>query len=320
MSAEQQKLLVIKPSSLGDIIHGLQVVNSICIHQPNTHVTWVVADAFAPVVQACSAVDVVYVFERKGGMRGLWRLLREIKASGKYDYVLDMQGLARSGLMTWAAQSDRKIGRSDAREGAGFFYDIKVALPSSETPHAVDILSQFLPALGLPSKVKSGLSFDLPLPEVTLPELLNKAVLIFPESRREEKNWPYFSEFIEAQQHSHPEQQFVWCGSPASAASCPKTENIYNVAGHTSLLDAIALIQRAGAVIANDSGPIHIAAAVGTPVLALFGPTPVETYGPYPMDAAGHFAVRAKNGQMASLSVEAVCEQFRANLLPILDI
>ena len=200
-----------------------------------------------------------------------------------------------------------------------FFYDIKVPLPPFETAHAVEILSQFLPALGLPAEIKSGLYFDLPIPEIALPSPLERAVLIFPESRREEKNWPYFAECIHALRKSHPEQSFVWCGSPASAANCPAGAKIYNAAGSTSLLDAIALIQRAGAVIANDSGPIHIAAAVGTPVLALFGPTPIEAYGPYPRGVKGHHALRSEDGLMASLSVDRVCQHFESDLLPLFD-
>ncbi|HAV14503.1 MAG TPA: hypothetical protein DCX06_13585 [Opitutae bacterium] len=320
MSVDLQKLLIIKPSSLGDIIHGLQVVNSIRIHQPNTHVTWVVADAFSPVVESCDAVDEVIVFKRKGGLGSFWRLLQAIKRSGKYDYVLDMQGLARSGLMTKAAISDRKIGRSDAREGAGFFYDVKVPMPSTEQPHAVEILSQFLPAIGLPLEVKDGLSFRLPVPTVSLPETLSKSVLVFPESRREEKNWPYFADFLQAMEQSHPQQVFIWCGSAASASQCPQLANVYNLAGKTSLLDAIALIQKAGAVLANDSGPIHIAAAVGTPVLALFGPTPIESYGPYPIDADAHFTLRSDDHVMASLELNTVCEAFNSKVLPLLNL
>jgi ADP-heptose:LPS heptosyltransferase len=78
------------------------------------------------------------------------------------------------------------------------------------------------------------------------------------------------------------------------------------------------LIQSAGAVVANDSGPIHIAAAVGTPVLALFGPTPPEAYGPYPLVARQHIALRSDDHTMASLSIDRVYASFSAELLPLL--
>lgn len=318
MGAANQEILVIKPSSLGDIIHGLQVVESIRVQNPNTRVTWVVADAFAPVVEACRSVDEVILFQRQKGVMGFFRLLRTIRDSRRYDYVLDLQGLARSGLMTLAARSAHKLGRSDAREGARFFYNKQVALPATQTPHAVEILSQFLPAIGLQLEVQGTLAFDLPTPQLDLPEDLSGAVLVFPESRRDEKTWPHFGPFVANMSHEHPQRAFIWCGSPASSAACPEGPNVYNLAGRTTLLDVIALIQSVGAVIANDSGPIHIAAAVGTPVMALFGPTPVDAYGPYPVDAADHITLCSEDKIMASLSIEAVSRCFEAKLLPLI--
>lgn len=318
MSSVDQEILVIKPSSLGDIIHGLQVVESMRVQNPHTRVTWVVADAFAPVVEACRSVDEVIIFQRQKGVLGFFRLLRTIRSSRRYDYVLDLQGLARSGLMTLAARSEHKIGRSDAREGARFFYNQQVELPAKQTPHAVEILSQFLPAIGLLLEVKGTLAFDLPTPQLDLPEDLSRAVLVFPESRRDEKTWPHFGAWVAKMSQIHPGRAFVWCGSPASSDACPEGPNVYNLAGKTTLLDVIALIQTAGAVIANDSGPIHIAAAVGTPVMALFGPTPVDAYGPYPVDAADHITLCSEDRTMASLSLEAVSRCFEAELLPLI--
>ena len=318
MSEDTKHILIIKPSSLGDIIHGLQVVESLRVQQPNVRVTWVVVDALAPVVKACRTVDSIFVFERKGGLRSFVRLLRAIRKARHYDCVLDLQGLARSGLMTLFARADRKIGRADAREGARFCYGETIQLPKVAEPHAVEILCQFLPAMGMSSSVEGALVFDLPTPALKLPANLDQAVLIFPESRREEKNWPYFAEFVAKVARDFPDRHILWCGSASSEQLCPQAANVYNLAGQTSLLDVIALIQSAGAVVANDSGPIHIAAAVGTRVLALFGPTPPEAYGPYPVEAPRHITLRSDDHRMDSLSVDAVYESFSAELLPLL--
>ena len=113
-----------------------------------------------------------------------------------------------------------------------------------------------------------------------------------------------------------PERNLLWCGSAAIADVCPTGPNVSNLAGQTGLLDVIALIQTAGAVLANDSGPIHIAAAVGTPVLALFGPTPPEAYGPYPLQAERHITLRSADHRMAALSVDTVYQSFAEQLLP----
>jgi heptosyltransferase-1 len=318
MSEDPKHILIIKPSSLGDIIHGLQVVESLRVQQPNVRITWVVVDALAPVVKACRTVDSIFVFERKGGLRGFVRLLRAIRNARHYDSVLDLQGLARSGLMTLCARAQRKIGRADAREGARFCYGETIQLPSVAEPHAVEILCQFLSAMGLSSTVQGALVFDLPTPQLQLPADLDQAILVFPESRREEKNWPYFAEFVARIARDFPDRSILWCGSPVVADACPQAANVFNLAGQTGLLDVIALIQSAGAVVANDSGPIHIAAAVGTPVLALFGPTPPEAYGPYPLVARQHIALRSDDQTMASLSIDAVYASFSAELLPLL--
>jgi heptosyltransferase-1 len=301
-----KKLLVIKPSSLGDIIHGLQIVESIRAQSPDAHVTWVVETSFKAVVEACATVDAVIVFERKGGVVAFLRLLKKIR-SQPYDTVLDLQGLARSGLMTFAARAQQKLGRADAREGAGLFYKQKVPLPEAKQAHAVEILAKFLPALGLQENVLSSLRFDFP--DLAWDERLASlkgGILIFPESRRSEKEWPQFARFIQAAAEKYPQQTFAWCASERSADICPAADNIINLAGQTNLLQIIALIQEAAVVVANDSGPVHIAAAVGTPILGLYGPTPPALYGPYPLGRPSHLTIESGDKTMASIEIDTV--------------
>ncbi|MDQ8195140.1 glycosyltransferase family 9 protein [Coraliomargarita sp. SDUM461004] len=305
-----KKILVIKPSSLGDIIHGLQVVESIRAQVPHSHITWVVESAFESVVNACATVDAVIVFQRRGGLRAFMGLLQSIRAE-RYDIVLDLQGLARSGLMTCAARAHMKLGRADAREGAGLFYSKQVALPASKHSHAVEILAKFLPALDLREEVLSSLRFDFSdLKKDDLLETSSGAVLVFPESRRAEKEWPEFPHFIQAVAARNPQCRFAWCASERSAELCPVANNIINLAGKTSLRQVIALVQAATMVVANDSGPVHIAAAVGTPVLAVYGPTPPALYGPYPLERKTHRTICAADGQMNSIALEQVMREF----------
>ena len=308
-----ERILIIKPSSLGDIIHGLMVAEAIQAQLPDVRIDWVVRSEFAPLVEAAACVQSVHLFERKGGVGGFLKLIRSIR-SQHYDVVLDMQGLARSGLMTMAARAGEKIGRADAREGAGLFYSKRIQAPGAEAVHAVEILSQFLPAIGLDATAVGGqLRFDFPAGALSpASEHAKGAVLVFPESRREEKEWPQFPGFLKMVAAKHHDRQFIWCGSDRSADACPAGPNVRNVAGRTSLLDIVALIQDAAGVVANDSGPVHIAAAVGTPVLGLFGPTPPELYGPYPLDKPGHRTLRSEDHTMASIELEAVVRAFEA--------
>jgi len=146
-------LLILKPSSLGDIVQGLQVATSLKAQwpadRPPLRIGWVVRDIFAPLVRSCEAVDRTYLFRRFGGIFDFLRLMREVRQT-PYDYLFDFQGLLRTGLMAWRTQAKKKYGRSDAREGAAAFYDEKVPLPAGgRNSHAMDILLQFCPVLGL---------------------------------------------------------------------------------------------------------------------------------------------------------------------------
>src|SRR4051812_25015503 len=147
-------ILIIKPSSLGDIVHGLQVATSLKAQRPDLRISWVVREIFAPIVRACEAVDRVFVFERNAGAKGFLRLTKELRKL-KFDYVFDFQGLLRTGLMTSRTHAKKKVGRSDAREMSGLFYDEKVPLPADgKRSHAIDILLQFAPVLGLKPELR----------------------------------------------------------------------------------------------------------------------------------------------------------------------
>ena len=113
-----KSLLVIKPSSLGDIVHALQVVQTLARERPDCRISWVVRERFAGLVQAAPFVHEVIIFRRRDGWREFLRLLRQLRQR-EFDAVWDMQGLLRSGLMTAAARAPEKWGRRDAREGSG---------------------------------------------------------------------------------------------------------------------------------------------------------------------------------------------------------
>src|SRR5687768_16075928 len=153
------ELLIIKPSSLGDIVQALQVATSLKAQVDHLRISWVVREIFAPIVRACEAVDKVYVFERKAGAKGFVRLMRDMRKT-TFDYVFDMQGLLRTGLMTSRTRATRKVGRTDAREWSGVFYDEKVPLPpDGRRSHALDILLQFCRVLDAAPELRGELKF-----------------------------------------------------------------------------------------------------------------------------------------------------------------
>lgn len=310
-----EKILIIKPSSLGDILHALQVVETIreSRGRENVEITWLVRDIFAPLLEACSTVDRTIVYERGKGLRGIWELGKRLKRE-QFDLVLDMQGLARSAFWARCVRAPVKIGRGDGREFSRYFFRTLADAPKNgfKHSHAVEILLQFLPKIGLPADIRGSVKF----PGAALAEPLEKAlagtqgkpILLFPDSRRAEKEWPKFAELTPALLEKFPDSPVVWVGQSALKAD-PAWENhpqFLNFMGKTRLADVLALIARARFCVTNDSGPMHIAAAMSVPVLGLFGPTSPELYGPFPLTRPGNAVLCASDGDLKKLSVEAV--------------
>lgn len=308
------RILIIKPSSLGDIIHALVAAESIRGQIPGVRIDWVARDIFAPIVSACSTVERVYIFERKGGVSGFIRLMKEIRKT-RYHAVLDMQGLARSALLARFARADLKIGRADGREGSRFLLCKKAELPAGRS-HAVEKLLGFLPPLGLKAEVRGTPDFprlELPVSAKKLP--VKKAAVLFPDSRRPEKEWPHFKTLTGRLFAGDPNITVVWAGqSKLEPDPAWPADRFLNLCGKTSLPEAVALIRHAALAVCNDSGPMHIAAAVGTPVIALFGPTDPKLYGPYPPSRPTHRVMIAHNGDLEELAPEAVADEVFAML------
>ena len=309
------ELLIIKPSSLGDIVHGLQVATSLKAQVEDLRISWVVREIFAPIVRASEAVDQVYIFERAGGAKGFVRLTNELRKK-HFDFVFDMQGLLRTGLLTSRVIADRKIGRTDAREWSGVFYDERVPLPKEgRRSHALEILLQFCPVLGAKVELCGTLQFRAV-------EGLNlrfadargggKPIVMFVDSRRAEKCWNGFKQLTELILREDKSRKVVWAGSSYvhDRGTFPPAQ-FFNLTGNTSLVSLPALVRRADWVIANDSGPMHLAAAMGVRVMGIFGPTDPRLFGPYPLNAPGNIAVQAPVGDLKLLALKDVYVRFQ---------
>ena len=200
------EMLIIKPSALRDIVHGLQVAASIKAQKPEWRISWIVRDIFAPLVRSSTAVDQVFVFQRHEGARGFLRTMREVRKR-EFDLVCDFQGLLRTGLMTKWARGKRKIGRPDAREGAAFFYDEKIMLPPEGTSaHVLDALLQFCPVVGAESRLTGPLHFrDLERLHLGFmdPRKGQRPILVFPDSGEHNKRWNGFSELTDPEEQRH---------------------------------------------------------------------------------------------------------------------
>ncbi len=309
------ELLIIKPSSLGDIVHGLQVAASLKAQVNHLRISWVVREIFAPIVRACEAIDQVYVFERNAGAKGFIRLTNELRKK-TFDYVFDMQGLLRTGLMTSRVRAARKVGRADARELSRVFYNERIALPKNGTSsHALEILLQFCPILGAKAELKGELKFrEVDRLNLSFADARGggRPIVMFVDSRRAEKCWGGFKQLTELILREGKTRKVVWAGtSYVHDKGTYPPEQFFNLTGNTSLVSLPALVKRADWVIANDSGPMHLAAALGVRVVGIFGPTDPQLFGPYPLKAPSNVVVQAPVGDLKLLSAKEVYQRFQ---------
>ena len=313
-----QSLLVIKPSSLGDIVHALQVVQTLARERPDCRISWVVRERFAGLVQAAPFVHEAIIFRRRDGWRAFVQLLRQLRQR-RFDAVWDMQGLLRSGLMTAAARAPQKWGRRDAREGAFLFYNRRVELPESPGPHhALDILRQFLradgvaPRLDFPLHLKPGTAFPW---RGFFAGDARRNFVIFTDSRGAEKQWPHFNELTALILREIPDSRVAWCaGRPDQPGVAVPADRFLNLTG-CPMEEMIALVRQPAVFIGNDSGPMHLSAASGNRVLSIFGPTSPRRFGPFPLDAPKHRAVESPGGRLDRLpasEVFAALQELRA--------
>lgn len=307
------EMLIIKPSALRDIVHGLQVATSIKAQRPEWRISWIVRDIFSPLVRSCAAVDQVYVFRRDEGARGFLQTMREVRKK-EFELVLDFQGLLRTGLMTKWSRGKRKVGRTDAREGAGMFYDEKTPLPAGgSTAHVLEILLQFCTVVGAEARLTGPLRFreierlNLSFME---PRKGLRPVLIFPDSGQSSKKWNGYVQ-LTAQLIREAGRKVVWAGN--NYLSCKESfpeGTFLNLTGNTSLTSLPALLSKADWVISNDSGPMHLSAAMGLKTIGLFGPTDPRQYGPYPLKSPKNYAIQAPLGDLKLLSAKEVFHLF----------
>ncbi|MFC1497976.1 glycosyltransferase family 9 protein [Verrucomicrobiota bacterium] len=274
------KILIIKLSALGDLFHALPAVHNLKVGL-NAEIDWVTQKEYADVVNCFTDVDRVIPFFRNSFFTNFKPFLHEIRA-GKYDYVIDMQGLLKSAVVALLAKGGQKIGPSFQREGSRLFYSA-VAGKRDKNRHAVEENLDIIRYLGLdPVKIEFPVNF----PEKELAEKQPR-VAILPASRWDTKNWPVkcFIDTAERLKTAGNISLFL-LGGPGDTGICREIEDglngeVINMAGKTSLVEMGSLLKEMDLLIANDSGPVHMAAAVGTSALVIFGPTdPVRT-GPY---------------------------------------
>ena len=264
------KILIIKPSALGDIVQALPVLTGLRRRWPAAKIDWLVNDSLSEILEGHPCLNKLVLYPRQRWTSPLrlpeiWRWSRDLRAE-KYDLVLDLQGLLRSGLMTWATGSPRRIGLQSAREGAHAAYTEVVA---DTAISAAERYLTCLEHLGIPGQ---PLDFQLQPHAPVPPELegFGPYIVLHPYSRWRTKLWPwrYYQELIDLM----PAQRFVVVGEgPWFPLETPG--RLIDLRSRLSIASLVTVLHGAASVLSTDSGPAHIAGALGRPTLVLFGAT-----------------------------------------------
>ena len=265
------RILVVRLGAMGDVIHALPAVASLKASFPDSHITWIVSSRWAPLLEANRSVDRLVLLD--GLTPGaLLNARRELQREA-FDFAIDFQGLIKSALIAAAAGSPHIFGfdRAQAREkAAALFYSHRML---SASPHVVDRNLDLASATGAGQRV---IAFSLPPgePEQPLPE--GDFVLACPLAGWESKQWPleFYGELAK-----RLDLPLVVNGPPSAVDTLSRIGGaIPHTGGIGGLIHAT---RRAVAVVGVDSGPLHLAAALGKPGVAIFGPTDPARNGPY---------------------------------------
>jgi heptosyltransferase I len=289
------KILILKPSSLGDVVQAMPVLRLLKRQLPESRIYWWIEAGLGPLLEGDPDLAGIIRFERRRwasplNWGGLWRSIRWVRDQ-RFDWVIDLQCLARSAVFGWLANGRLTVGLDGPREGARGFYDLIVRRHSFHT-HAVDWYLSVLPALGL--AIKDDFAWLPPKPEVAA-EITRKWrvgngrwIVFQPGARWRTKRWPveYFAQLLRQTLSSYPEVRCAILGGAddrllGQQLAAVDPARCLDLTGQTSLPEMVEWIRASTLIVTNDTGPMHVAAALDKPVVALFGPTEPRRTGPY---------------------------------------
>ncbi|MCL6623520.1 MAG: glycosyltransferase family 9 protein [Fimbriimonadales bacterium] len=300
------KILIVRLSALGDIIHTLPTATLLKSSLPEVEIHWLVQENFREVLEGHPAIDKLLTVPRRWKQEGFMRFLKGIRELRRHQYfsAMDMQGLLKSAFWVGIAKAKYKLGYHFQREGSKFFS--RAVMPPAEHTHVVDqyrdVAREALHLLGdegffskLPHGEKDEVEFGLsPQPEALRRaremlkemDLPHKPLAINLGAGKPRKRYPIplFAQFI-VQARQKGWSPFCVGGAweqplyEELRKHCPG--EVPSLIGRTSLSDLIGVLSLSEAHVAGDTGSLHIAVALGVPAVALMGPTSPERTGPY---------------------------------------
>nr|WP_319491306.1 glycosyltransferase family 9 protein [uncultured Desulfobacter sp.] len=295
-------------SAIGDVIHTLPALNALRAHYPNAHITWLVEEAAADIVMGHPALDRVILSKRKqwvkqlksqhwkAGIKGMYFFIKTLRDT-RYDMVIDFQALLKSAAMVFLSRGKRKIGFDRGMqhaEGSFLFYNEKIPAIDMEI-HALKRGLLFIEAMGIPAP---EVVYHLPIQNkerALIRTILaqngitgsRKLFCINPQATWETKLWDNtkFAKLADELSRTFS-ADIIFTGGPEDTKAIEiirlqMTAKSVNLAGKTTLKTLAALYDYADFLITTDTGPMHLAAALGTKVVAIFGSTAPWRTGPW---------------------------------------
>ncbi len=327
-------IALVKLSSLGDVVHALPAAGALRARFPRARLAWIVERHEAAVLRGNPALDEVVPVDTRGWRRvrtplgaaraaGELAELRRHLAAARFDVAVDLQGLMKSGVLAAATRAPLRIGLAArrCREPLAALFTNHRVTPPAAARHVVEQCLALLEPLGV-----SGARVEFPLPcdaaaEARADELLaaaglkprDRLVVLNPGAGRADKRWPAerFRDLGGRLAAEAGARVLVVWGPEERALAEAVAGGRLALAPPTDLDALIAVLRRASVVVAGDTGPLHVAAALGVPCVGLYGPTSAERNGPWRQRA-----LESPDGRLPSLAVAPVFEAVAEALGP----
>ncbi len=298
MNDRAPRFLIVRLGSLGDVIHAIPAVAALKRRYPAGSIDWVVDPRYVDLVKLVTVVGAVYPFDPRRALAALtaWRRLRAARfgahgqSGSNYDAVIDLQGLIKSAMLARSIGARRAIGfsRQHLREPLARFLYSETVDPG-DAPHVIQKGINLMGAVGVDD---SSIAFPIAVPRSTAADVVaarvgsSGYVLINPGAAWPNKRWPpqRFGALAAAIRERHGLRSVVLWGpgeEVAASAVVAASRGAAEQAPPTSITDIVAIAKGASLMVSGDTGPLHIGGAVGTPIVALFGPTRAERNGPW---------------------------------------
>ncbi|MEM5786862.1 MAG: glycosyltransferase family 9 protein [Syntrophobacteraceae bacterium] len=284
-----RKILIIKPSAFGDIVHALPVLNMLHAGFPAAKIHWVVARGLHEILEDHPMIEKLWIIDKNSwkNLSNLAATLTELRTLAsalrkeEFDLVIDLQGLFRSAMIGLFTGSRERVGFGIAREGAKYTYKYRIRTNWDE--HAVK--RNILIPLALGCRMSD---FAFPFPSFDLRDRISKRLppvyaVIAPSAGTLVKRWPAANFGAVASRLPFPSVVVGGASdrSLAEEVSAASRGRAFSLAGELSLRELAAVIKGSRFLLSPDTGPMHIAAALNVPTFVIFGPTNPARTGPY---------------------------------------